>query len=91
MAGVDGYLFIGDGANRWERQYLGELKVVDAWKINWRNILAARQAQSQVHGVELWNFVAPEKQLVLPDKRWPGSPNRCPTGGPGFAHPPLSP
>lgn len=76
VAGVEGYLFIGDGTNRWERQYLGELTVVDAWKDAWRGLLEGRQVQARAHGVELWNFLAPEKQVVLPEKRWPGAANR---------------
>src|SRR5439155_26797726 len=44
VAGFDGYLFIGDGANRWERQYRGELTVPPEWLAGWRELLARRQA-----------------------------------------------
>nr|QQZ49396.1 hypothetical protein JKL49_20635 [Phenylobacterium glaciei] len=32
--------------------------------------------QARAHGVALWNFLAPEKQVVLPHKRWPGGETR---------------
>lgn len=72
ISGHDGFLFIANGSNRWERQYRGELAVADAWLTGWRRIFAARQIQAQARGAELWNFVVPEKQVLLPEKRWPG-------------------
>lgn len=70
VAGVEGFLFIGDGANRWEQQYLGELAVAQSWLDGWCAVLAARQGEAGARGLQLWNFVVPEKQVVLPDKRW---------------------
>jgi alginate O-acetyltransferase complex protein AlgJ len=72
VAGADGYLFISNGANRWERQYLGELTLDPSWFEAWLRLFAGRQAEAQRRGVPLWNFVAPEKQVVYPDMRWPG-------------------
>lgn len=74
VAGADGYLFISNGANRWERQYLGELTVDPSWLAAWNALLTRRQAEASIRGVGLWNFVAPEKQVVYPEKRWPDQP-----------------
>jgi hypothetical protein len=71
VAGADGHLFIGDGANRWERQYRGELTVADSWLTGWTAILNRRQVEAAARGVELLNVVLPEKQVVHPELRWP--------------------
>lgn len=81
VAGSDGHLFIRDGGNRWEQQYLGELTIVDAWRMNWRYILGTRQAGARERGIELWNVIVPDKQILLADKRWP------PGGKPGNKRP----
>lgn len=70
ITGHEGFLFIANGSNRWERQYRGELGVHQSWWTDWRNVFAARQAQARARGVQLWNLVAPEKQVLLPEKRW---------------------
>ncbi|MCR5877642.1 hypothetical protein [Phenylobacterium sp. J367] len=71
VAGTDGYLFIGNGANRWERQFLGELAIDDTWFRAWSKVLDARAAEAERRGKPLWNLVVPEKQVVYGDKRWP--------------------
>jgi len=75
VAGVDGYLFIADGGNRWETQYTGPEPPV-SWTTTWAEVLATRQAEAEARGVPLWNLVIPEKQVVYPEKRWPqGAPD----------------
>ncbi|HEY3948927.1 alginate O-acetyltransferase AlgX-related protein [Phenylobacterium sp.] len=75
VAGHDGFLFISNGANRWERQFLGELRIEPEWAPNWRALFEERQAQAAARGVMLWNLIVPEKQVIYPDKRWgPGGP-----------------
>ncbi|HEY8618133.1 alginate O-acetyltransferase AlgX-related protein [Phenylobacterium sp.] len=70
VAGHDGFLFIGDGANRWERQYR-QTEPMDAdWLATWAAVFAARQAEAGARGVPLVNLVIPEKQVVYPEKRW---------------------
>ncbi|MDB5447107.1 MAG: hypothetical protein JWQ97_2424, partial [Phenylobacterium sp.] len=71
VAGLDGSFFISNGANRWERQFLGELTVAPSWIEAWQALLAGRQATAAARGVVLWNVVVPEKQVVLPEHRWP--------------------
>jgi len=71
IVGIDGYLFIGKGSNDWERQYLGEFALDPSWFAAWRRVYAARQAEAARRGITLWNFVAPEKQVIYADKRWP--------------------
>lgn len=71
VVGADGYFFISNGANHWERQYLGELTVAPSWLAAWNELLAKRQAQAAAHGVVLVNTVAPEKQALYPEARWP--------------------
>ncbi|MBS0362628.1 MAG: hypothetical protein JSR98_14725 [Proteobacteria bacterium] len=70
VAGHDGFLFISNGANRWERQFLGELKIRPEWGPNWRQLFDDRQAAAAARGIQLWNLIAPEKQAIYPDKRW---------------------
>lgn len=75
VAGVDGYLFIGDGGNRWETQYAGP-PPPESWKATWARVLAARQAEAEARRIQLWNLVIPEKQVVYPEARWPeGAPD----------------
>jgi len=50
VAGVDGYLFIGNGANNWERQFLGELPVPSSWLEGWARLFEARQAEAAGRG-----------------------------------------
>ena len=71
ISGHDGFLFIANGSRRWERQYLAEVVVTEAWLNDWQKIFAARQAEARARGVELWNLVVPEKQVLLAEKRWP--------------------
>jgi hypothetical protein len=70
VAGLNGHMFIGDGANRWERQYLGELGISEDWYASWSRVLAAREAEAARRGVILCNVVIPEKQVLLPEHRW---------------------
>lgn len=75
VAGVDGFLFIGDGGNRWETQYAGP-PPPESWKAAWTEVLVARQAEAAARRVPLWNLVIPEKQVIYPEKRWPeGAPD----------------
>lgn len=71
VTGVGGHMFIGDGANRWERQFRGELTVPETWLTGWQDVLARRAAQAQALGVSLVNVVLPEKQVVHVAERWP--------------------
>lgn len=71
VAGARGQLFIGQGSNRWEGHYLGRVDIEPPWFEAWRGMLAARQEEARRRGVELWNLVIPEKQVVLPELRWP--------------------
>jgi hypothetical protein len=71
VSGLEGHLFISNGANRWERQYLGELTVDPSWLRAWAGLLAGRQEAARERGATMWNIVAPEKQAVLPELRWP--------------------
>jgi hypothetical protein len=72
IAGSDGYLFISDGLNRWERQYVGDVAIAPSWAETWGKLFAARQAEAVRHGVTLVNIVAPEKQVIYPEARWRG-------------------
>jgi len=71
VAGTDGHLFIANGANHWERQYLGEANPPPFWIPAWIELFQRRRAEAAQRGVLLWNVVAPEKQVVLPESRWP--------------------
>jgi hypothetical protein len=71
VAAVDGFLFIGDGANRWEAQYAMDKPAGEAWLSAWTGVLAKRQAEAVARGATLWNLVIPEKQVIYPEKRWP--------------------
>ena len=72
VAGIDGYLFIGDGANKWERQYKGEITFGRRWIWSWRKTLEDRRRKADHLRIQLVNFVIPEKQVIIPHKRWPG-------------------
>lgn len=75
VAAADGFLFLSDGANHWERQYAGAAPP-DPWLEAWLTLLQRRQAAATERGVELWNLVIPEKQVIYPEKRWPeGAPD----------------
>lgn len=70
VMGADGYMFIGDGANQWEQQFLGALTVPEAWRQGWPAVFARRQAMAAEQGLRLVNLIVPEKQVILPHKRW---------------------
>lgn len=70
VAGLNGHMFIGDGANHWEAQHLGRTDIRPDWFAAWRDLFARRQVEAARRGVELWNLVIPEKQVVLPEQRW---------------------
>lgn len=71
VAGTDGFLFIANGANRWESQYLADPPVPIFWVAGWGALLSRRRGEAARRGVDLWNVVVPEKQVVLPEMRWP--------------------
>ncbi len=75
VSGHEGYLFIGNGTNRWEEQFLGTLDPGVDWLGAWSELLDRRQSMAQAAGVSLWNLVIPEKQSVLTRKRWPDFPD----------------
>lgn len=70
VVGQEGYLFISNGANHWEQQYLGKVKIDPSWIAAWRDMFARRQVEARRRGLPLWNLIIPEKQSVLPEKRW---------------------
>jgi len=70
VTGVDGYLYIGDGANHWERQFLGKLRPRRSWADEWLLLLERRRVEAERRNVRLLNVVVPEKQVVLPEYRW---------------------
>lgn len=72
IVGLDSYLFIGDGANKWEKQFLGKEKLARGWAKTWAKLFEARRKRAEREKVQLINFVVPEKQVLLSDKRWPG-------------------
>lgn len=71
VAGFRGQFFIGEGSNRWEVHYLGRVDIQPVWFDHWKALLARRQQEARRRGIELWNLVIPEKQVVLPELRWP--------------------
>jgi len=72
VTGLDGHMFVADGANRWESQFRGDLTVPEAWLDGWGRIFAARAAMAAGLGVSLCNVVLPEKQVIHAEARWPG-------------------
>lgn len=75
VAGCGGNLFIGLGSNRWEHHYMGRVDIARNWFEAWREVLERRQDEARRRGVELWNFVIPEKQVVIPEQRWTDPPS----------------
>ena len=71
VAGHDGYLFIADGANLWEKRFHIDQPVVGAFLDGWQGLLDRRAAEARARGVTVLNLVVPEKQVVYPDRRWP--------------------
>lgn len=71
VVGADGHMFIGDGANSWERQFRGELTIPEAWLLSWAAVFEQRTREAKALGVTLRNVVLPEKQVVYPELRWP--------------------
>lgn len=71
IAAKDGYFFISNGNNQWENQYLGRLTGLDVWADDWVELFATRSRTAAERGVQLINFVVPEKQVIIPHMRWP--------------------
>ena len=70
IVGEDGYLFISNGSNRWEDQYLGKIDYDVSFFMDWISILEARQYKAEQHGTILWNMIVPEKHVLYATKRW---------------------
>jgi hypothetical protein len=76
VVGTDGYLFIADGANRWEQQYGSNETPPATWCDGWARAIESCNAQAAARGVTLLQVVVPEKQVIYPEKRWPaGAPS----------------
>lgn len=71
IVGIDSYLFIGDGANEWEKQFLGKAQLDRGWAKTWAKLFETRRKRAERERVQLVNFVIPEKQVLLSQKRWP--------------------
>lgn len=71
VAGRDGYLFIGDGANRWEQQFRGALVLSPPWIEAWRSLAERRRDEAAQRGLTFFQLVVPEKQVIYPEMRWP--------------------
>lgn len=74
IAAPDGHLFISNGNNRWEIQYLGGLTGLEDWIDKWAALFNKRAGIAEERGVQLLHFVVPEKQAILPHIRWPDAP-----------------
>lgn len=72
IVGIDSYLFIGNGANKWEEQFLGQAQLDRGWTKAWTKLFETRRKRAERQKVQLINFVIPEKQVLLSHKRWPG-------------------
>src|SRR3546814_12147943 len=75
-------LFIGNGANAWEQQLSGRLAMPEDWTLRWHHVLTLRRHIAEKAGLRLVHLVMPEKQVVIPDLRWPKGPE------PDIAHRP---
>lgn len=64
-------MFIGNGANAWEKQLLGRLAMPGDWAHRWHQVLTLRRQIAEKTGLRLVHLVMPEKQVVIPDLRWP--------------------
>jgi|GEM_PF-1579122 len=71
IVGVDGWQFIANGSNEWERQYLGEKVLDDSGLAAWQEAFARRMAGAATIGARFAHLVVPEKQSYLADARWP--------------------
>lgn len=70
VVGLDGHLFIANGANGWERQFLEGIVDEDEWVSSWRAVYAARQSRAAQLGVPLVNIIVPEKHALFAASRW---------------------
>lgn len=71
VSGEDGYLFIENGSNNWEEQYLGIQVIENNLVSKWIDVFENRQKSALERGVSLINLIIPEKQVVYYRKRWP--------------------
>jgi alginate O-acetyltransferase complex protein AlgJ len=71
IAGVDGWLFIANGNNAWEQQYLGQLRISDEGMESWQRTFERRLSAAERIGARFAHLVIPEKQAINPDARWP--------------------
>lgn len=75
IAGFDGWLFIANGSNHWEKQFTGEQNLSDHAIEQWLQAFVRRIYVSQLIGCQFIHLVVPEKQSVLMSARWPASVN----------------
>jgi alginate O-acetyltransferase complex protein AlgJ len=72
VVGVDGWQFIIDGSNQWEKQFLGSVGFSDADLNSWKILFEKRTEAAKLIGANFRHFVIPEKQSIYPELRWPG-------------------
>lgn len=68
--GMNGYHYILEGSNQWERQYLGELFLTPVGLQMWLDCIQKRNRIAAELGVNIMHCCAPDKQAVLPQFRW---------------------
>jgi hypothetical protein len=71
VAAADGHMFIADGTNNWESQYQGKTDTLETWVPKWLDLIQKRNEIAAQAGIQLLQFVVPEKQVLLPHIRWP--------------------
>lgn len=70
ISGFNGYLFLYNGANGWEKQLLGEYSTGNFPIQNYIESLERIKSWSEEASCEVLHLIIPEKQLVLPGLRF---------------------
>ncbi len=70
IAGLSGWMFIKEGTNGWESQVIGHATLDEVQLLQWITIHESRLTIARSLNVKFAQVIFPEKQSVLPLKRW---------------------
>lgn len=71
VVGVDGWHFIADGSNEWEKQFIGLINYSEIDLNIWKNTFEKRSDSAKSIGAIFRHYIIPEKQSIYPELRWP--------------------
>jgi alginate O-acetyltransferase complex protein AlgJ len=74
VMGLNGYTFVFEGSNSWEKQLLQNDFFPADFYHKWVSLIHSRHNQAGQLGIKLVQIVVPDKQAIIPHLRWKNIP-----------------